>query len=99
MAFAAAMGVDFAISGITMAAALAPVEDKPVARIGIGSTQLGAQEDARTNGVMPNLYLYDVRGKRFAKHGMLSSEEQSISGLPELTNGFGQNRGISLKTA
>ncbi|KAH6461593.1 hypothetical protein HBI57_075700 [Parastagonospora nodorum] len=68
MAFAAAMGVDFAISGITMAAALAPVEEKPVARIGIGSTQLGAKEDARTNGIMPNLHLYDVRGKRFAKH-------------------------------
>lgn len=70
MAFAAAMGVDFAISGITMAAALAPVEEKPVARIGIGSTMLGATEDARTNGVMPNLYLYDVHGKMFAKHGM-----------------------------
>ncbi|CAN9125418.1 unnamed protein product [Alternaria alternata] len=68
MAFAAAMGVDFAISGITMAAALAPVEEKPVARIGIGSTMLGATEDARTNGVMPNLYLYDVHGKLFAKH-------------------------------
>ncbi|KAF1973809.1 hypothetical protein BU23DRAFT_638997 [Bimuria novae-zelandiae CBS 107.79] len=87
MAFAAAMGVDFSISGITMAAALLPVEDMPVARIGIGSTELGAQKDARTNGVMPNLYLYDVRGKRFAKRGMFSSVEKSISGLSELTNG------------
>lgn len=79
MAFAAAMGVDFAISGITMAAALAPVEEKPVARIGIGSTMLGATEDARTNGVMPNLYLYDVHGKMFAKHGMFWSVQQSTS--------------------
>ena len=79
MAFAAAMGVDFAISGVTMVATLLPVQTVPVARIGIGSTQLGTQEDARTNGVMPNLYLYDVRGIRFAKHGMFISVEHSTA--------------------
>lgn len=70
MAFAAAMGVDFTLSAVTMGAALLPVEEKPIARIGIGSTAIGQQEDARTNGVTPNLYLYDVRGKRFAQQGI-----------------------------
>lgn len=84
MAFAAAMGIDFAISAITMAAALAPVGGKPAARIGIGSTQLSAKEDARTNGVMPNLYLYNVQGKRFAKHGMFSPVEFPLLWLFEL---------------
>ncbi|KAH9873237.1 hypothetical protein J1614_005635 [Plenodomus biglobosus] len=70
MAFAAVMGVDFAFSFVTMASALLPLESKPVAQIGIGSTAFGATTDARTNGVTPNLFLYDVGGKKFAKHGM-----------------------------
>jgi hypothetical protein len=82
MAFAAAMGIDFAISAVTMGAALLPVEDKPIARIGIGSTALGQKEDARTNGVIPNLHLYDVHGNRFAQQGMLSIHETYSLSLP-----------------
>lgn len=81
--FAAAMGVEFAISAVTMIAALLPAEEKPVARIGIGSTAIQQQEDARTNGVTPNLHLYDVRGKRFARHGMFSARNKFSSLSPK----------------
>lgn len=71
MAFAASIGLDFAALAVTMGSALLPPEENPVARIGIGSTMLGEQEDARTNGIIPDLGLYDVRGKLFARSGRL----------------------------
>jgi hypothetical protein len=72
MAIDAAMGIDFALTGVTMAGSLLPTEEKSFARMGIGSSALGGSEDARTNDITPNLYLYDVHRERFAQQGMLS---------------------------